>query len=326
MPTLSSALLTTDLPALQLVNRGKVRDVYQVDAERLLIVATDRISAFDVVMPNGIPDKGRILTQLSLFWFDLLRDATRNHLITADVRVFPPALRPYQEQLTGRSMLVQQVKILPIECIVRGYLSGSGWKEYQAGGTVCGIRLPTGLRESDKLPEPIFTPSTKAESGHDLNIAFPEVVKCIGEPLANQLQTVSLKLYQAAADYALTRGIIIADTKFEFGLDAGSNLVLADEALTPDSSRFWDMEKYAPGRAQDSFDKQFVRDYLETLDWKKEPPAPALPDDVVAHTREKYLEAYQRLTEQVAGTVSRTQCIRGNVVMRSVPDHVAVFE
>ena len=293
---MTTALLTTEIPTLPLVTRGKVRDIYNVDEARLLFVATDRISAFDVVMPNGIPDKGRVLTQISLFWFEKLRAIAKNHLITADVRTYPPALRPYADQLEGRSMLVRRVKIQPIECIVRGYLSGSGWKEYQQSGSVCGIKLPAGLRESDKLPAPIFTPSTKAESGHDQNITLPQAVTIVGERLANQLQETSIKLYQAAADYARTRGIIIADTKFEFGLDPGGNLILADEVLTPDSSRFWDVEKYQPGRAQDSFDKQYVRDYLETLDWKKEPPGPELPDEVVEGTRARYLEAYQRLT------------------------------
>lgn len=294
--SMTTALLTTEIPALSLVTRGKVRDIYNVDEARLLFVATDRISAFDVIMPNGIPDKGRVLTQISLFWFEKLRAIAKNHLITADVRTYPPILRPYADQLEGRSMLVRRVQIQPIECIVRGYLSGSGWKEYQSSGTVCGIKLPAGLRESDKLPEPIFTPSTKAESGHDQNISLSQAVLIVGERLAIQLQEISIKLYQAAADYARTRGIIIADTKFEFGLDAGGNLILADEALTPDSSRFWDAATYEPGRAQDSYDKQFVRDYLETLDWKKEPPGPVLPDEVVEGTRARYLEAYQRLT------------------------------
>lgn len=295
MPT-TTALLTTDIPDLSLINRGKVRDVYSVDDSRLLFIATDRISAFDVVMPNGIPDKGRVLTQISLFWFEKLRGIARNHLITDDVRTYPPVLRPYADQLEGRSMLVRKVKIQPIECIVRGYLSGSGWKEYQKSGSVCGVKLPAGLRESDKLPTPIFTPSTKAESGHDQNISLQQVALILGETLALRLQETSIKLYQAAAEYARPRGIIIADTKFEFGLDAGNNLILADEVLTPDSSRFWDAEKYQPGRPQESFDKQFVRDYLETLDWNKEPPAPTLPDEVVEGTRARYLEAYQRLT------------------------------
>lgn len=292
----TNALLRTDMPDLDLLNRGKVRDVYAVDSSRLLFVATDRISAFDVIMPNGIPDKGRVLTQISLFWFDKLSDIARNHLITASVNSYPPAVKKYADQLIGRSMLVRKVKIIPVECIVRGYLSGSGWKEYQQSGTVCGEKLPAGLRESEKLPEPIFTPSTKAESGHDINISYVEMAGIIGDYLAEQVKATTIALYNAAADYARTRGIIIADTKFEFGLDEGGNLVLADEALTPDSSRFWDVQTYEPGRAQDSFDKQYVRDYLETLDWNKEPPGPVLSDEVVAGTRAKYLEAYERLT------------------------------
>lgn len=301
-------LMSIDIPVLTLLNRGKVRDIYKVDDERLLFVATDRISAFDVVMPNGIPDKGRVLTQISLFWFEKLHDITPNHLITADVGMYPAILKPYTGQLEGRSMLVRRVKILPVECIVRGYLSGSGWKSYRNDGKVCGIELPPGLRESDRLPEPIFTPSTKAESGHDQNISFDGAMQIIASDLGTsqkfamntigkQLKEVSIKLYQAAANYALTRGIIIADTKFEFGL-AGDQLVitLADEALTPDSSRFWDVEKYKPGREQESFDKQFVRDYLETLDWNKEPPGPSLPDEIVSRTREKYADAYHRIT------------------------------
>jgi len=302
MTTLTPPLLESALPGIALLSRGKVRDVYAVDEARLLFVATDRISAFDVVMPNGIPDKGRILTQLSLFWFARLRDLgpagiVENHLIDANVVSYPPQLSPFQDQLAGRSMLVRRLRIVPIECIVRGYLAGSGWKEYQQSGTVCGIALPTGLRESAKLPTPIFTPSTKAESGHDLNISVAQAAELVGAHLAQQLETLSLALYTAAAEYALQRGIIIADTKFEFGLDTeDGKIILADEVLTPDSSRFWDVATYAPGRAQDSYDKQYVRDYLEALTWNKEPPAPTLPDDVVARTREKYLEAYQRIT------------------------------
>lgn len=302
MPITTNPLLQTDLPGISLVSRGKVRDVYAIDDARLLFVATDRISAFDVVMPNGIPDKGKVLTQISLFWFQRLRDVVRsqivrNHLISANTSVYPSKLKPFQSQLDGRSMLVRRLKIVPIECIVRGYLAGSGWKEYQKSGTVCGIKLPEGLRESDKLPQPIFTPSTKAESGHDMNISPAQAAEIVGQRIARQLEELSLALYQAAADYARMRGIIIADTKFEFGIDVdGGNIVLADEVLTPDSSRFWDVETYEPGRPQDSFDKQFVRDYLETLDWNKEPPGPVLPDEVVEKTRAKYLEAYQRLT------------------------------
>ena len=294
MTTATNVLLRSDLPGIPIVNRGKVRDVYAVDDQRLLIVATDRISAFDVVMPNGIPDKGRVLTQLSLFWFQRSQ-VVRNHLISANVSVYPSRLRPFRDQLDGRSMLVRKLKIVPIECIVRGYLAGSGWKEYKQHGTLCGISLPAGLRESDKLPAPIFTPSTKAESGHDINITHAQAATLVGERIAQQLAETSIALYKAAADYASMRGIIIADTKFEFGLDEGNNLLLADEVLTPDSSRFWDVEKYEPGRAQESFDKQYVRDYLESLDWPKEPPAPILPDEVIARTREKYLEAYARI-------------------------------
>jgi phosphoribosylaminoimidazole-succinocarboxamide synthase len=301
MTMTDNVLLKTNLLGIPLVSRGKVRDVYEIDAQRLLFVATDRISAFDCVMPNGIPDKGKVLTQISLFWFALLRDKVRTfivrtHLINADAGSYPSQLRPFRDQLEGRSMLVRKLRIVPVECIVRGYLAGSGWKEYQKSGTVCGIPLPAGLRESDKLPEPIFTPSTKAESGHDENISFQECVGIVGTRTAEMLRDTSLKLYSTAAEYAQMRGIIIADTKFEFGFDEGNNLILADEVLTPDSSRFWDMETYAPGRAQDSFDKQYVRDYLEGLDWNKEPPAPMLPEEIVAGTHAKYLEAYQRLT------------------------------
>ncbi|HEY3380060.1 MAG TPA: phosphoribosylaminoimidazolesuccinocarboxamide synthase [Armatimonadota bacterium] len=295
----TNPLLHTDLPDLTLISRGKVRDVYAVDENCLLFVASDRISAFDVIMPNGIPDKGRVLTQISLFWFQYLSKTVqlRNHLLTANVDEYPPALQPYRAQLAGRSMLVRRLQIVPIECIVRGYLAGSGWKEYRQSGTVCGMTLPAGLRESDKLPTPIFTPSTKAESGHDLNISPAQAAELVGTEIAEKLEALSLAIYTAAADYARGRGIIIADTKFEFGVDpATGDIVLADEVLTPDSSRFWDVTTYAPGRAQDSFDKQYVRDYLETLTWDKEPPGPILPDEVVAGTRAKYLEAYERLT------------------------------
>lgn len=302
MTTTTIPLLSTDLPGVTLLNRGKVRDVYAVDDARLLFVATDRISAFDVVMPNGIPDKGRVLTQISLFWFQQLQNLVhshqvRNHLISANVGVYPSYLKAFRDQLEGRSMLVKKLSMVPVECIVRGYLAGSGWKEYQKSGTVCGIKLPEGLRESDQLPEPIFTPSTKAENGHDINISPAEATRIVGERLARQMEETSLAIYKAAAEYARNRGIIIADTKFEFGIDTGGgNLVLADEVLTPDSSRFWDIKKYEPGRSQESFDKQYLRDYLETLDWNKEPPAPTLPDEVVQMTRAKYLEAYLRLT------------------------------
>ena len=271
-----------------------MRDVYRA-GEQLLIIATDRISAFDYILPTGIPDKGKVLTQLSIFWFDFLRDLTPTHFLTARVDEYPAALGAFRDQLEGRSMLVKRAKMIDIECVARGYLSGSGWKEYRQHGTVCGIPLPAGLRESDKLPEPIFTPSTKAEAGHDENISFEEACKIVGTELATQARDLSLKIYRAGRDYARQRGIIIADTKFEFGLFEGK-LILIDEVLTPDSSRFWPADQYAPGRGQPSFDKQFVRDYLETLTWDKTPPGPKLPDDVVAKTSAKYLEAYERLT------------------------------
>jgi phosphoribosylaminoimidazole-succinocarboxamide synthase len=274
---------------------GKVRDIYRVDNERLLFVATDRISAFDYVLASGIPKKGKVLTQLSLFWFDFLKDIVPNHLVTADVKQYPANLQPRADQIRGRSMLVMKADMVTVECVARGYLSGSGWKEYQQTGAVCGIKLPTGLRESDKLPEPIFTPASKATSGHDENIPFAEMVKRIGPEMSNKLRDLTLKIYQTAADYAKTRGIIIADTKFEFGTTP-KGIVLADEVLTPDSSRFWPVEKYAPGKAQESFDKQYVRDYLEQIRWEKKPPAPGLPADVAANTSAKYIEAYKLLT------------------------------
>jgi phosphoribosylaminoimidazole-succinocarboxamide synthase len=298
---LTNAVLTrTDFPKLELYASGKVRDVYSVDQDRLLFVATDRISAFDYVLGSGIPEKGRVLTQLSLFWFDFLRDVVANHLITADVNAYPVALKPYAEDLRGRSMLVKKAEMFPVECVARGYLSGSGWKEYQQTGAVCGIKLPAGLKESDKLPEPIFTPATKATSGHDINISFEETARLMGAELAESLRDLTLRVYGKAAEYARARGIIIADTKFEFGGTA-EGLLLADEVLTPDSSRFWPADKYAPGRAQDSFDKQYVRDYLERIKWDKQPPVPALPDDVVRGTTEKYVEAYERLTGHKLG-------------------------
>jgi phosphoribosylaminoimidazole-succinocarboxamide synthase len=274
---------------------GKVRDIYRVDNERLLFVATDRISAFDYVLASGIPKKGKVLTQLSLFWFDFLKDIVPNHLVTADVKQYPANLQPRAEQLRGRSMLVMKADMVTIECVARGYLSGSGWKEYQKTGEVCGIKLPSGLRESDKLPEPIFTPASKATSGHDENISFAEMVKRVGPEMSNKLRDLTLKIYQTAADYAKTRGIIIADTKFEFGTTP-KGIVLADEVLTPDSSRFWPVEKYTPGKAQESFDKQYVRDYLEEIRWDKKPPAPGLPAEVAANTSAKYVEAYRLLT------------------------------
>jgi phosphoribosylaminoimidazole-succinocarboxamide synthase len=292
---LDNVLLRTDIPELELYASGKVRDVYRVDNEHLLFVATDRISAFDYVLATGIPNKGKVLTQLSLFWFDLLRDLVPNHLVTADVDRYPAVLQPYKEQLRGRSMLVVRADMVAIECVVRGYISGSAWKEYKQSGSVCGISLPPGLRESDRLPQPIFTPATKALSGHDENISFERMAQQAGPELSRELRDLSLRIYQTAADYARQRGIIIADTKFEFGRTAGG-LLLADEVLTPDSSRFWPADKYQPGRAQESFDKQYVRDYLEEIHWNKQPPAPALPDEVALKTSDKYVEAYRRLT------------------------------
>jgi phosphoribosylaminoimidazole-succinocarboxamide synthase len=274
--------------------RGKVRDVYSVD-NRLLIVATDRISAFDYILQTGIPDKGRVLTQLSIFWFDFLRDVTPTHFLTADVAKYPAPLPNFSDQLEGRSMLVKRANMVEIECVARGYISGSGWKEYKQQGTVCGIKLPAGLRESDKLPEPIFTPATKAQTGHDENVSFEHVVSLIGEDLAKRLRDLTLEIYSRAARYAETKGIIIADTKFEFGF-VGDQLLLGDEVLTPDSSRFWPAETYKPGGAQFSFDKQYVRDYLESIHWNKQPPAPALPEEVAAKTGEKYRESYRILT------------------------------
>lgn len=287
-------ILETNLPGVPLVGRGKVRDVYAV-GDRLLIVASDRISAFDYILATGIPNKGRILTQLSVFWFDFLKDVTPTHFLTADVDQYPEHLRRFRDQLDGRSMLVKRARMMDVECVVRGYLSGSGWKEYQSSATVCGIPLPPGLKESDRLPEPIFTPSTKAQSGHDENISFDRVVSLVGGEIAERLRSVSLAVYSKAAAYAETRGVIIADTKFEFGLVDGT-LVLADEVLTPDSSRFWPKDTYKPGGPQPSYDKQYVRDYLESIHWNKRPPAPALPPEVAVRTGEKYLEGYRALT------------------------------
>ena len=292
---LDPVLLQTDFPELELHASGKVRDVYRLDNEHLLFVATDRISAFDYVLATGIPHKGRVLTQISLFWFDFLRDLVPNHLVTADVTRYPATVREYVAQLRGRSMMVVRADMVPVECVVRGYISGSAWKEYKANGRVCGIELPTGLKESDQLPEPIFTPATKATTGHDENIPFAEMARLIGPELSRELRDISLKIYTKASEYARQKGIIIADTKFEFGRTAAGT-TLADEVLTPDSSRFWPAEKYQPGKAQESFDKQYVRDYLEEIRWNKQPPAPALPPEVARKTSEKYLEAYHRLT------------------------------
>jgi phosphoribosylaminoimidazole-succinocarboxamide synthase len=292
---LETVLLRTDFPDLELHASGKVRDVYLVDKDHLLFVATDRISAFDYVLATGIPHKGRVLTQLSLFWFHFLEKIVPNHLVTADVHQYPQAIQKYADQLQGRSMLVRRADMFPVECVVRGYISGSAWKEYKASGAVCGIRLPAGLKESDKLPEPIFTPATKATTGHDENISFEEMVKLLGVELSQKLRDATLAIYQKASDYARDRGIILADTKFEFGLTP-DGITLADEVLTPDSSRFWPAAKYHPGTAQESFDKQYVRDYLEEIRWDKKPPAPALPAEVALQTSQKYLEAYKQLT------------------------------
>ncbi|HLW51647.1 MAG TPA: phosphoribosylaminoimidazolesuccinocarboxamide synthase [Candidatus Angelobacter sp.] len=292
---LESVLLRTEFQDLRLHASGKVRDVYRLDSDRLLFVATDRISAFDYILATGIPHKGKVLNQISLFWFDFLKDIVPNHLITADVRQYPAEIQKYADHLRGRSMVVMSADMVPVECVVRGYISGSAWKEYKATGKVCGIELTNGLRESDQLPEPIFTPSTKATTGHDENIPFSEMVRLVGAEVAEELRDLTLKVYRKAADYARTRGIIIADTKFEFGRTA-RGMTLADEVLTPDSSRFWPADKYQPGRAQDSYDKQYVRDYLEEIHWNKQPPAPALPAEVARKTSDKYLEAYQQLT------------------------------
>src|SRR5881394_1291475 len=293
--TLDPVLLQTDFPDLELFASGKVRDVYRLGSDHLLFVATDRISAFDYVLATGIPHKGRVLTQISMFWFEFLKDVVPNHLVTADVSRYPSEVQKYANQLRGRSMLVQRAEMFPVECVVRGYLSGSGWKEYKASGSVCGIKLPTGLRESQQLPEPIFTPATKATTGHDENISFEHMSQLVDPEDARRLHDLSLAIYKKAADYAREKGIIIADTKFEFGRTA-AGITLADEVLTPDSSRFWPADRYSPGMSQESFDKQYVRDYLEEIRWNKQPPAPALPPEVARKTGEKYVEAYRRLT------------------------------
>ena len=290
----SEPLLHLDLPGIPRLKSGKVREVFDL-GDRLLFVATDRISAFDCIMPNGIPRKGEVLTQISHFWFEQTADIVPNHRLARADDPLPPVLHPFAAQLAGRSMIVKKAQPLVIECVVRGYLAGSGWKEYRASQTVCGIKLPAGLQECAELPEPIFTPATKAETGHDENIPFAEAARLVGAEIAGQARELSLKIYRFARDYARQRGIIIADTKFEFGLFDG-RLILIDEVLTPDSSRFWPADQYRAGRGQPSFDKQFVRDYLETLDWNKTPPAPALPADIVAKTQAKYFEAFERLT------------------------------
>lgn len=287
-------LLTLDLPGIPKVKSGKVREVFDL-GQYLLFVATDRISAFDCIMPNGIPNKGKALTQMSHYWFDETESIIKNHRVARADAPLPPELKPFEAKLAGRSMIVLKAKPLAIECVVRGYLAGSGWKEYKKSQSVCGVALPPGLLESSELPEPIFTPSTKAEEGHDENISFEQAEKIVGADIARKVRDASIKLYSWARDHARKRGIIIADTKFEFGLLDGE-VILIDEVLTPDSSRFWPMSEYQPGRGQSSFDKQFVRDYLENLGWNKQPPAPKLPTDVVAKTAEKYAEAYRCLT------------------------------
>ena len=292
---MSRTISETDFTELKLLKRGKVRDVYDL-GEHLLMVTSDRISAFDVVMPNPVPDKGRILTQISLFWFDIMQPVIENHVVASDVKQYPEICLPYADALQGRSMLVKKAQPLPIECIVRGYISGSGWKEYADSGSVCGIALPEGLKESQQLPEPIFTPSTKAEQGeHDINIDFNAAANLIGREKAEKIRDLSVAIYKKGADLADQKGIIIADTKFEFG-SVGDDVILIDEILTPDSSRFWPKESYSPGGPQKSYDKQYLRDYLSTLDWDKKAPGPELPDDVIANTRQKYLDALTQLS------------------------------
>ena len=297
MPVTSSTpLLETNLEGVQPIARGKVRDIYDA-GEHLLFIATDRISAFDVVLPNGIPHKGEVLTKLSMFWFDFLKDVVPTHFVTADVDEYPENLRAYKDQLDGRSMLVKKLDMAPIECVARGYISGSGWKEYQQTGEVCGVKLSAGLRMNGLLPEPIFTPATKAESGHDENITFERAAGIVGEDLCAQLRDLTLDIFSRAGQHALARGLVLADTKFEFGQLDGE-VVLGDEVLTPDSSRYWPLEFYQAGKPQPSYDKQFVRDYLETVDWDKTPPGPELPPDIIEKTSEKYLEAYYTLTDK----------------------------
>jgi phosphoribosylaminoimidazole-succinocarboxamide synthase len=291
---MTTPLLQSDLYGAKLINRGKVRDLYDL-GDALLIVATDRISAFDHILPSGIPDKGKVLNQISLFWFDMLKGVVRNHLRERDADRFPAALRPHAESLRGRAVIVERLDMLPIECVVRGYLSGSGYKDYLKTGAVCGIKLPAGLKESDRLPEPIFTPSTKATTGHDENVSFAQAADMVGRATAEAARDLSFKVYTAACKHAETHGILIADTKFEFGRDA-KGLVLADEVLTPDSSRFWPAESYKPGGPQASFDKQYVRDYLESIRWDKNPPAPPLPPEIVEGTARRYREIFRLLT------------------------------
>lgn len=289
-----TVVLKTNLEGVKFLRSGKVRDIYEID-DYLLIVATDRVSAFDVVLPNGIPGKGKVLTQISLFWFKQVKDLIDNHIVSANVDEFPEPLKKYKEILEGRSMLVKKAKPLPVECIVRGYITGSGWKDYQKTGSVCGIKLPEGLIESQKLPEPIYTPSTKAEEGHDINISFEETVKILGKDIANKVKELTLSIYKRASEIAEKKGIIIADTKMEYGIFDGK-LILIDELLTPDSSRFWSMRDYKPGKSQDSYDKQIVRDYLLSIKWDKKPPAPELPEDIIKKTAERYEEIFRILT------------------------------
>lgn len=292
---MNTVLLKTEFPDITLVKRGKVRDIYEINDKYLFIIATDRISAFDVVLPNGIPEKGMVLTQISVYWFQQMKDIIPNHIIATEVKDFPEKLHKYADILEGRSMLVKKTKPIPVECVVRGYLTGSGWKEYKKNRTICGIRLPDGLVESSRLNEAIFTPTTKAEEGHDINIPFDEVVGIVGREMAERLKDVSIQVYSRARDSAEKKGIIIADTKFEFGLN-NDGLTLIDELLTPDSSRFWSIKDYAPGRGQDSFDKQIVRDYLLTFDWNQQYPAPVLPDEIVEKTTARYREILRILT------------------------------
>ena len=289
-----TVLLETNIPYLKLHNKGKVREIFEID-DKLLLVATDRISAFDVILPNGIPNKGKVLTLMSEFWFELTKDLTENHLITTSIDEIDQITQEDKDLLRGRSMLVKKVEVVPVECVVRGYLAGSGWKEYKESKTVCNINLPDNLKESDKLPEPIFTPSTKATSGHDENISFEEVINITGKELAEELKQKSIEIYKKASEYALTKGIIISDTKFEWG-KYDNKIILIDEVLTPDSSRFWPLESYSPGKSQPSFDKQFVRDYLEKSGWDKQSAPPTLPEDIIQITSKKYLEAYEKLT------------------------------
>lgn len=292
---MADVVLETSLEGLRLFKKGKVRDTYDL-GDKLLMISTDRISAYDCILPNGIPDKGRVLTACSLYWFDRTKSIIENHVITADVGEYPEEAMKYSNLLEGRSMLVKKTEPVLLECVARGYLTGSGWREYKETSSVCGIELPPGLTESDKLPEPIFTPATKAESGHDINVTEEQAVEIVGREQFDKLKNYTLRIYTQAAREAEKRGMIIADTKFEFGVTKEGKLIFIDEVLTPDSSRFWSMEDYEPGKPQKSFDKQYVRDYLDTLDWDKTPPAPELPEDVVENTRKKYIEAYERLT------------------------------